>query len=370
MTDPVMPNYVRYREDIETIASDEAETQAKIIETMTSGLNNTREKYGGRAVRISHAKAHGLLKGELRVEANLLPELAQGIFARPATYPVLVRVSHAPGEFVDDSKVSTPRGMAVKVFNVEGPHLPPFEDITTQDFVFNTGSKEFIVGGSKAFLQAFKPNAEIAPKLSDTTKGVVSNLARGANAVLHVVGYNSANLDFYGHEKLHPLAEPYFSQTPFRYGDYVAKLGFLPATDLMKSLENSTFDPKSYDALREATVAFFKSNPAEFDVVVQLNSDLEKMPLEDPTVKWSEEESPYRAVARIVLPVQEAYTPATEQAMDEDLSFSPAHTLVAHRPLGGINRARLAAYTALSTLRRQVNHGSKEEPATLEQVRA
>ncbi len=363
-----MPNYVPYREDIETIAPDEAETFAKIVEVMTKGQNITREKYGT-AVRISHAKAHGLLRGELTVSAGLPPELAQGLFAVPGTYPVVVRLATAPGELLDDAKVSTDRGMSFKVFNVEGPKLPPFTDITNQDFVLDT-TKQFFCSGVKAFLQQFKPNAEIATHLSDTTKGLVSDAARVTNAALNTVGMSSEKLGFFGHEKKHPLAESYYSQTPFRYGDYVAKFGVVPVTPGLQELEALPFDPMTPNALREATVAFFQQTPVVFDVQVQLNTDLEEMPIEDAQAPWSEEESPYRTVARLTIPVQDAFDPAREDVVDGNFSFSPAHSLVAHRPLGGINRARLAAYTAMANLRRQENNRPTAEPTTIEQVPA
>ena len=363
-----MQNYVLYRDDVETIAPDEQETRAKIIEVMTTGQNITREKYG-KAVRISHAKAHGLLTGELIIPDNLPAELAQGLFAQPGSHPVVVRLASAPGEFTDDSKISTVRGMAIKVFNVSGPKLPPFESITTQDFVLDTG-KEFITSGAKAFLQAFKPNAEIAPRLSDNVKGAVSTVARATNAALNAVGANSEKLDFYGHIKKHPMAESYFSQTPYRYGAYIAKIAVVPASPGLKTLYDQPFDPKTPDALREATVAYFRSNTAEFDVEIQLNTDLDAMPVEDAMAKWSEDDSPYRTVARLILPVQDAFSPARENYISGDLSFSPAHTLVAHRPLGSVNRARLAAYTALSTLRREENNRPLTELTTPDQVPA
>ncbi len=362
-----MLTYVPYRDDVETIASDEAETHAKIIEVMTHGQNVTREKYG-KAVRISHAKAHGLLKGELTVNADLPPELAQGLFATPGTHPVIVRLATAPGELLDDSKVSTDRGMAIKIFNVEGPKLPPFEDITTQDFVFDT-TKQFFTSGVKAFLQAFKPNAEIATHLSDTTKGIVSEVSRVTNAALNTVGLNSEKLGFFGHEKKHPMAEAYYSQTAFRYGNYIAKFGVVPATPGLPELEAMPFSPDTPNALREATVAFFQSHAAVFNVQVQLNTDLETMPIEDAQAPWSEEESPYRTVGRITLPRQDAFDPGADNAED-NLSFSPTHSLAAHRPLGAINRARLVVYTALATLRRQENRSTQAEPTTIEQVPA
>lgn len=360
-------NYTRYRDDLEKVESDEKETQQKIIDVMSDGQRNTQKKYDGRAVRISHAKAHAIVKGELIVEEDLPPELAQGLFANAQTYPVVVRFANSPGELVDDSKVSAPRGIAIKVFEAEGAKLSPFEDIETQDFLLNNG-KEFIVGGVKAFLQAFKPNAEIATKLSDTVKGVVSDVSRGTNAVLSAVGFPSDKLDFYGHPKLHPLAEPYYSQTPFRYGDYVAKVGVVPASPKLRALIDQPFDPETYNALREAAMEFFRTNPAEFDFVVQLNTDLEKMPIEDPTVPWPEKESPYRKVARLVLPAQNAYENSLKNEVEGDYSFSPAHTLEAHRPLGGINRARLTVYTAMAERRRRENNRPIEEPVSREQA--
>ena len=363
-----MPHYIPYRDDIETIEPDESATHAKIIEVMTDGMKNTREKYGT-SVRISHAKAHGLLKGELTVHAGLPPELAQGLFATPGTHPVVVRVALAPGEYTDDSKVSTDRGMAIKVFNVEGPHLPPFEDITTQDFVIDNG-KQFFASGVKAFLQAFKPNAEIATKLSDTTKGIVSDVARGTNAALNAMGMNSEKLAFFGHPKRHPLAEEYYSQVPFRWGDYVAKFGVVPVTPGLAELETLPFDPRTPDALREATVEFFKTHPAEFDFVVQLNTDLDKMPIEDAQAAWSEDASPYRPVACIVIPAQNAFDPARADVVDGDFSFSPSHSLAAHRPLGGINRARLVVYNTMSALRRSTNGRPNTEPTSIDVVPA
>ena len=363
-----MPNYLRYRDDIETIEPDEQETFSKIVQVMTEGQNITREKYG-KAVRISHAKAHGILKGTLTISASLPAELAQGLFATPGTHPVLIRLATAPGEFTDDAKISTARGMALKIYDVDGPHLAPFGSITTQDFVLDTG-KEFITSGPKAFLQAFKPNAEIAPKLSDSVKGAVSVVARVTNAALNAVGGNSEKLDFYGHKQKHPMAESYYSQTAIRYGQYVAKLGFVPSSPGLKALEDQPFDPETPDALRDATVAYFNANPADFDVQIQLNTGLDDMPIEDAMAKWSEEDSQYQTVAHLHIPQQNAFDPTSETYVDGDLSFSPAHTLAVHRPLGGINRARLAAYTALADTRRTENNRPTSEPTSIDQVPA
>ena len=50
-----------------------------------------------------------------------------------------MRLSHVPGELLDDRKVSTPRGMAIKIFDAEGPKVAGHEGENTHDFVLDTG---------------------------------------------------------------------------------------------------------------------------------------------------------------------------------------------------------------------------------------
>ncbi len=169
---------------------------------------------------------------------------------------------------------------------------------------------------------------------------------------------NSEKLDFFGHSKVHPASEAYFTQTPLRYGDHVAKLGVFPSSPGLKEI-----DLKVPDALRDLMNDYFRTHDAEFTIAVQLNTDAEDMPIEDAQAKWSEELSPYRVVARLTLPVQAAFDPAKE-AFFEDLSFSPAHSLVAHQPLGGINRARLVVYKTLANHRLSENGKATHQPTT------
>jgi hypothetical protein len=360
-----MPTFIRYSDDVETIDSDENETIEKIIDAMAGGGRVTREKYG-RSVRTSHAKAHGLLKGELRVLDNLPEPLRQGLFAAPASYPVLARLAHVPGELLDDRKVSTPRGMALKIVGVEGPMLPAHTGEITQDFVLDTG-KVFNAPGAKTFLAAITAT-EASAALPEGVKLAVSTAARGTNAVLNAVGLNSANLDFYGHPFNHPLGESYFSQVAFRYGDYIAKLGVFPDTAALRKLSEQSFEPGDENGLRTAVIEFFRTHPAEFQVCIQLCTDLEKMPVEDASAGWPEDESPYVPVARLTFPVQDAYARERKAFVEGDLSFCPAHSLAAHRPLGSLSRARMRAYDVLGTARRRENGRPLTEPRSISEI--
>ncbi|MBV9749105.1 MAG: hypothetical protein JO157_09840 [Acetobacteraceae bacterium] len=64
-------NYVRYRDDVEIVKPDEEQVINGIIAAMEAEGRITAERYR-HAVRTSHAKSHGLLKGELRVLDDLL----------------------------------------------------------------------------------------------------------------------------------------------------------------------------------------------------------------------------------------------------------------------------------------------------------
>lgn len=111
----------------------------------------------------------------------------------------------------------------------------------------------------------------------------------------------------------------------------------------------------------------FRDNPAEYEVGIQLCTDLERMPVENANAEWPEDESPYRPVARLILPPQEAFD-ARRQDLDEELLFCPSHSLAAHRPLGSIMRARLKAYEVRGNARRQENGRSTKEPRSIEEL--
>ncbi len=357
--------YVPYADGVETPAADEAEVIGSIIQAMTKE-SQTAAARDGKTVRASHAKSTGLLKGALRVLDGLPPALAQGLFAKPGTHPVVVRLAQGPGEVLSDS-VSTHRGMAIKVFGVDGPKLPGHEGNDTQDFVLATGTA-FAQSSASTFLVAMKGLEKSTP-LPELAKQVVSTASRAANTVVRAVGGDSPTLSFFGHTKRNPLADTYFSQAAIRYGDYVAKVGVFPVSPDLVAMVDQTLDTGAdHDAFRTAVVTHMQAHGAEFELRVQLCTDLERMPVEDASVPWPEDESPYVAVARLTLPQQDAYSPARQAFFDDVLSFQPAHALQVHRPLGSLMRARLATYQALSAYRHEQNHQKQVEPSGVDQV--
>ena len=79
------------------------------------------------------------------------------------------------------------------------------------------------------------------------------------------------------------------------------------------------------------------------------------MPVEDSSVVWDEKESPYVAVARLTVPAQLGWERGLSEQQEQAVSFSPWHGLVAHQPIGGVNRARKPTYEMSTQFRGQHN---------------
>lgn len=116
------------------------------------------------------------------------------------------------------------------------------------------------------------------------------------------------------------------------------------------------------DALREAVSAHFREHGGEWDFRVQLCTDLDTMPIEDASVPWPEDASPYVTVARLKAAPQASWSAESVKAVDDGLAFSPWHGLAAHRPLGGVNRARNTTYVASAKFRGEHNGCPMHEP--------
>jgi len=355
-----MSSPLPYTPSVEVVEDDEPHTIQELVATMTK-IQEITYQDGGHAIRSVHAKSHGLIDVEVIVPDGLPPELAQGLFARPATYPGVMRYSTIPGDMLDDN-VSTPRGLALKVMGVDGQRLPGSEDATTQDLVMVNGPV-FSVPNAKKFLGTLKQLAGTTDKAPGLKKAL-STALQGVEKALEAVGGKSATLiALGGHPETNVLGETYYTQVPVRYGDYIAKLSIAPSSAGVKALTGAKVDlADKPDGLRVAVVDFFTTNGAEWEIRAQLCTDLAKMPVEDASVQWPEEDSPYVTVARIVAKPQSAWDAAKSAAIDDGLAFSPWHGLAAHRPLGSVMRARKQTYEMSKRFRAEHNHVTIEEP--------
>lgn len=355
------PSYLRYSPDIERPEPDEAATGQALAETMRSIAEKTFAD-GGHALRSVHAKSHGFLQGELEVVPGLPQELAQGLFAAPGRYPVVLRFSTIPGDILDD-RVSTPRGAALKVVGVAGERLEGSEGAATQDFVL-VNSPAFGTPTAKQFL----PGVKLLAKTTDRAAGLkkaASFALRGVQRLIVAAtgGPSPIVSTLGGHPRTHILGDSFYSQAPIRFGDYVAKVALVPVSPELTALTDAPLPAEGGpDAIRAAVVAFFRATGATWELRAQLCTDLATMPVENAATVWPEAESPYRTVARVTAGPQTAWSEARAARVDDGMAFSPWQGLAAHRPLGSIMRVRKQAYAMGARFRAERNGRTMEEP--------
>ncbi|KQT36563.1 catalase family protein [Methylophilus sp. Leaf414] len=322
---------------------DESETKRRgNLQYTLRKISETNDRHSVYSTRSVHTSSHGLIYGEMEIYDNLPEQLAQGMFAQPKKLPLVMRFSTVPGDILND-KLCTPRSLAIKILGVEGERLSGSEEATTQNFLFVNGSS-FLSSSVQHFLSNLKILAttdnspefkEFLAQILQSTSKLIDSLSGGRQRLLNCEGQPETNI----------LGETYFSQDPILYGNYMAKVALVPVAPALLALTNKPVDISfASDSLKKSVVDFFITNTAVWELRVQLCTDINKMPIEDATVIWSEEDSPYLPIARITAKPQIAWSPYRSKVVDSGMMFSPWHGIKSHRPLGSVTRLRKMTY--------------------------
>lgn len=359
MPDRNLAQPIPYSASLEDFTLDKPET----IDTLNEAFHAVQETVfqdSGHARRAVHAKAHGIIEGELRIDEGLSDELMQGLFAQPTSHRVVMRFSTNAGDVLPDS-IGLPRGCAIKVFGVDGERLPDAEG-RTQDFIMVNGPVFQVATPDK-----FAANVKLLAKTTDRAewaKRALSATLQGTETLLETVGIESPKLqNLGGAPNVHPLGETFYGTTPFRYGQFVAKFSLVPVSpDLTRFTKQKIDTSGRPDAIREDFAADMTTTDAVWELRVQLLRDLDKQPVEDPTVQWPEETSPFLRVGTIHAVPQDGWNPALVREVDEEMRFSVWTGLAAHQPIGSINRARKVPYQVAAAYRAQANRCPLHEP--------
>lgn len=336
----------------------------QILDSMARANHAVADQYR-HGLRDAHAKSHAILRGELRVHDDAPPQYRQGLFASAATYPVIVRLSTAPG-FLQSDQVHAPQGFAIKVVGVDGERALP-DGASTQDLLMvNQATLPF--GTLDKYLDLQKI-LEKQPTMSDKEAISAYHKAKVARTVLDAL-----------HKPLPPVIEvvtapftellgnTFHTMAALRYGDHIAKLSVAPKSANVTRLTGKQIAGDGDSAIRDRLRDFFADQSADFDVRAQLCTDLDDMPIEDAGALWDEDQSPHVSVATLHLPAQETYSNARRVYADDAMSFSPWHALAAHRPLGAIMRARRRAYPSSSDFRHDFNQVNPVEPTSIDEL--
>jgi len=335
------------------------EEEALIEKVLTISKFSMEQQHRSPMMRDQHPKSHGCVQGELIVEENIPETMKVGVFKESKTYPIWIRFSNGgsdrdpkTGDFVPDT-VGDIRGMAIKLIDVEGEMvLPDSEHQVEQDFVL-MNNPTFFIRGIQGYIDFFPVVKAIREGKITLKSSEPPQVPAELQSKFQAVAYAFPILQkIKAKVTTSPLEIPYWSATPYKLGNQAIKFSVVPHATSEKFNPETAADKSNY--LREAMTKHLASKDAYFDFKIQLQTDAVKMPVEDPTVEWNEQESPYVKVATIRIPSQDFNTEGRKR-FDEKQSFSPWHTLPEHQPLGGVNRARKRIYGELAKFRNEIN---------------
>ena len=310
----------------EVIAPDEDAVISQFIEFLKAA---TVKRYGsGPRRRFNQARETACVDAEFTVLDDLRPEHRVGLFATPRTYAASIRFANAASTSDRERDI---RGMSVRVIGVERENLTP--GVTVQDILLNS-HPVMMAPDTRGFLELLQANEAGGFRRTvyflTHPKALRIGLAARANPPCH-------------------LDIPYWSTTPYLFGPGRAvKYAVAPS-----STHRSSMPPVLTDTyLKDAARARLSEAEATFDFMIQFQTDAGRMPIEDASVEWKLQDSPYVRVARIRIPPQSIDDPV-RLARCEQTAFNPWHCLPEHRPLGSMNRARRRIYEALAAFRNE-----------------
>ena len=243
----------------------------------------------GHFERGGNTKTHGIVRAEFIVRDDLPENMRRGIYAEPRTYRAWVRFS-GPGPYItrdiDDVGFMS---ISVKLMGVPGPKLLDDEQ-ETQD-MFGVSTPTFVTPDTKA-------NANL------------QYWSYRNASVFHFASFrNSHFLDsfmqlLWTKTQTSPLEGDYFSCVPYLLGEGQAmQYSFRAKFETKTRVPRLPLRPPD-NYLRDAMVATLAERDAEFDVLLQLQTDPFKMPIENNAVLWPTKLSPRVPAAVLRIPQQ------------------------------------------------------------------
>jgi hypothetical protein len=367
--------FIRYTPEIETIDPHIDELVEQIIDFwVKKGRESPTTEGSGRAVRGAHAKAFGVVKAEVEFLADVPAPYAQGIYAEPGRHGALIRFSSTSGHLGPDVQLGPGLGFAIKIFEIDGPKLVEDEpDSTTFDLVLKN-SPVFIANTARHYLF-----------IEEITTDLADYLARGKagfHALLtdFLTGRGTLEQPDWAWEELltfvkavsqipvtNPLLTTYWSMAASRHGDHVAKIRVAPATASAAKVVHREVDlTTGPDVFHAVLVDELLAGSFDFDLQIQLCTDLDAMPVNTVTAEWPEKLSPFVTVGRVHIPRQDISRPENFEKGDA-LAFNQWRVTAEHRPLGEIMDIR-RIYSASAWVRRTLNHQPQTEPTSADSV--
>lgn len=293
-----------------------------------------RRDAGGPLHRDVHPKAHGCLKAKLHVNADLPKDLQTDVFQPGAVRDAWVRYSNsAPAPRSDQARDG--RGMAIKVLGPPGERIRADADHPfAQDFILINHPVFFISDPADylTFLRRTFSDSIVDKALIPLALGIRGSAIALATAVKPLVPLQCMR---------------FWSTVPYAWG----KGKFHAVKYSVRPLDGAAGEAVGAgpDALRDGLRDALDQRAIVLQFEVQRRAAQHSV--EDSMTEWNEADAPFEPVAQLVIPRQRFDTPARD-ARAEAMAFNPWHCSPEHRPLGVINRMRLAIYERVANARR------------------
>lgn len=161
--------------------------------------------------------------------------------------------------------------MTIKIFNVPGDRFPEGEGNETWDILFN----------SQIQISELS-DARVAREMTEILEKGLSDPASVGPAIMKrpdVKVQIAASMQ----PKIRPEGMSYYSQFAYRFGDYVAKIGVVPATQAQAKIAAEGELPKDKNTasgVAQLMKEFYTTNEAVYDLKFQLLENPEEQPVE------------------------------------------------------------------------------------------
>ena len=353
-------HYVRY--DDPTV-SPSIENEEGLVSEIISLINRVQQhnfSLHRHWFRGTHVKTQAVVIGALNVQPDLPPHLAVGICSpenAKKPHSVALRFANEPS-FMTPDTAPGPRGCGMKIFNVDGNFMDPVGERTrTQDMTFNNApilelkdlptTVEVFRIRENNFFNPDKINDEIK-KRDDKDVQLAPAQLPNQNFVSYVM----------------------YSQSAYRWGDYVAKYALFPTSKIQQELESQKIDENSDPDQHTLWLQrYFEDHDAEYDLRVQLCCDLDEQSVENTQMQWDEEKYPFGTVAKVVFPKQQGMMDGKRRTFwEEQMKLNVWYGLKEHEPLGSVNRLRKELYKASAKKREEGNAGRIKEVKSVDEI--
>jgi len=357
----------------ETVPAEETDQIKETSELTVKLLEKRYVEENKKVLRGVHPKSHGCVKAVLEINADIDKDLQVGLFREPSKkHDAIIRFSNASSLVkpdIDDNGDHGSRGMAIKVFDVDGDILLDDNGQQNQDFLM-INQPVFAFANTPDYLRLNRilynenddPSSFFAPlKLKDPrtpeqqkqqilqyikqeklSEADIKRIFDTFKIVQQIKAESVAN----------PLQVQYFSAAPFLFGsDKIMKFSAKPRN--LQGKDNMPENP-SDNYLQEALEETLKGDEEIiFDFMVQVREPEESnLEIENSSALWSEDDFPFSPVATLTISAPQAETQSSENKNHcENLAFTPWHSLKAHQPIGSINRLRQSVYQASAEFR-------------------